>query len=241
MPRRPRSDLADFPLHLIQRGNNRSDCFLTDSDRIAYLHWLGRDAARFGVAIHAWVLMSNHVHLLVSPPTPAQASHLMQSLGRRYVRHFNDAHGRSGTLWEGRFRACAVHADDYLFACMRYIELNPVRAGMAETPGAFRWSSHCRNALGLADPMVVEHPLYTSLGSSPTERQQAYRAQFPMQLDEATLAFIRSATASGHLIASEGRRREVESTRGILLGPAPIGRPRKPKPEGPENEHLNLG
>ena len=171
MPRRPRSDLTGFPLHLIQRGNNRLACFFSANDHVAYLHWLDRYARRLGVALHAWVLMSNHVHLLLTPPSPAQASRLMQALGRRYVRYVNHTYRRSGTLWEGRFRACAVHAEDYLLSCMRYIELNPVRAGMVADPGDYRWSSYRQNGLGLADTMLTEHPLYTDLGETSPSRQ----------------------------------------------------------------------
>lgn len=226
MPRRPRTDLAGFPLHLIQRGNNRESCFLTDDDRALYLHWLGHASREFEVELHAWVLMDNHVHLLLTPSAPEWASRLMQALGRRYVRYFNHRHGRSGTLWEGRFRACAVHAEGYLLACMRYIELNPVRAGMTGDPGGHRWSSYRRNALGLADPLLTEHPLYTRLGASPTARQRAYCDLFGERLEDASLANIRTATASGHLLASQEFRKEVEAARGVRLGPAAIGRPR---------------
>jgi putative transposase len=226
MPRRPRSDLAGFPLHLIQRGNNRSACFFTDADRAEYVLWLGRYASRFAVAIHAWVLMGNHVHLLVTPPSPAHASHLMQALGRRYVRYVNESHDRSGTLWEGRFRACAVHSEDYLLVCMRYIELNPVRAGIARSAAEYPWSSYRGNALGRADPLLTEHPLYTGLGASPAERLIAYRQLFAGHIREAELADIRAATISGHLLASEESRKKLETERGRLLGPAPIGRPK---------------
>ncbi len=227
MPRRPRSDLTGFPLHLIQRGNNRLACFFSANDHVAYLHWLDRYARRLGVALHAWVLMSNHVHLLLTPPSPAHASRLMQALGRRYVRYVNLTYRRSGTLWEGRFRACAVHAEDYLLSCMRYIELNPVRAGMVADPGDYRWSSYRQNGLGLADPMLTEHPLYTDLGETSPSRQAAYRSLFRAQLEESALAGIRVATASGHLLAGEQFRKEIEAARGVLLGPAPRGRPRK--------------
>ncbi len=241
MPRRPRSDLAGFPLHLIQRGNNRSACFFSDADRAAYLQWLGRYAARFGIEVHAWVLMGNHVHLLITAPAPSHASRLMQTLGRRYVRYVNDAHGRSGTLWEGRFRACAVHAEDYLIACMRYIELNPVRAGIVSDPGAYRWSSYGGNAVGLADLLLTHHPLYTGLGASLAERQSRYRELFRVHLDDAELTDIRAATVSGHLLASESARKEIEAARGLRLGPAPIGRPRKRKVGDQGIEPLELG
>lgn len=240
MPRRPRSDLSGFPLHLIQRGNNRSACFFSDADRSAYLHWLGRYAEPLGVALHAWVLMSNHVHLLLTAPSPAHVSRLMQTLGRRYVRYFNQLHQRSGTLWEGRYRACAVHAEDYLLGCMRYIELNPVRAGMVDDPGAHPWSSYRRNALGQADRLVTEHSLYSALGNSTGERRGAYRDLFRTHMDESTLAEIRAATCSGHLLAVERHRKEIEAARGLLLGPAPIGRPRKAVGAESDREQADL-
>ena len=227
MPRRPRTDLDGFPLHVTQRGHNRSACFFSDDDRAAYLYWLGRYAAGLGVSIHAWVLMTNHVHLLLTAPSTGHASLLMQVLGRRYVRHFNDTYGRSGTLWEGRFRACAVHAEDYLLACMRYIELNPVRAQIARAAETYAWSSYRRNALGRTDRLVTEHTVYTRLGASAEARQSAYRDLFRADKDAAVLADIRTATASGHLLAGDQVRKEVGRTRGLQLGPATRGRPRK--------------
>jgi putative transposase len=227
MPRRPRSDLTGFPLHVIQRGNNRSACFLTDADRATYMHWLGHYAEMNEIKVHAWALMDNHVHLLITPPTSAHASRFMQSLGRRYVRHVNDAYQRTGTLWEGRFRACAVHAEDYLFTCMRYIELNPVRAGMVVDPSEFRWSSYRTTALGIETSIWTAHSLYTALGSSPAERQYAYRAQFVTDIEDAAFAHIRSATGSGHLLANRSTVTRLEREYGQPLGPSRIGRPRK--------------
>lgn len=227
MARRPRSDLSGFPLHVIQRGNNRSACFFSDRDRTFYLHCLGAYAATLEVQIHAWVLMTNHVHLLITPRLPSDASRLMQALGRRYVRYFNDAHERSGTLWEGRYGACAVQADDYFLACMRYIERNPVRAGLADLPEGYRWSSYRANAMGHEDALLTEHLLYTGLGESVQARRSAYRGLFESELAGSTLAEIRSATASGHLLAGQAFRKEMERARGLTLGPATRGRPRK--------------
>ena len=227
MPRRPRIDLAGYPLHLVQRGNNHGACFFSDDDCAGYLHWLRHYSDHLGVAVHAWVLMTNHVHLLVTPRTPEDVSRLMQSLGRRYVRYVNHSYQRSGTLWEGRYRACAVRADEYLFTCMRYIEFNPVRAGMVASPGVYRWSSYRRNALGQSDPLVSDHQLYTALGGSAHERQLAYRELFRADLDEHALVQIRSATHSGHLLAGERFRTEIEAAHGRRFGPAPRGRPRK--------------
>ncbi|MGA8051792.1 MAG: transposase [Burkholderiales bacterium] len=225
MPRRPRITLAGLPLHIVQRGNNRSACFFGPEDCHAYLYWLRRDAERFGVRLHAYVLMTNHVHLLLTPERPEHASGLMQALGRRYVRNVNRKYERTGTLWEGRFRACGVHAEDYLLACMRYIELNPVRAGLVTSPELYRWSSFGRNGMGKDDTLLSEHALYTALGNAPLARQMAYRTLFREQLDEAIVTEIRAATTSGHLLATEDARRQAEASLGRQLGPAPRGRP----------------
>ena len=227
MPRRLRIDLAGFPLHVIQRGNNRSACFASDIDRGLYLRWLGKYAAHYGVAVHAWVLMTNHVHLLLTPPSPGAASRHMQSLGRQYVGHFNHVHERTGTLWEGRFRACAVHAEAYLLTCMRYIELNPVRAGIADWPEDHRWSSFRSNALGQFDQLLTPHPLYTTLGDSPSARQFAYRELFHAEQDDDALDAIRNATCSGHVLVPENLRKELENDVGRCLGPALRGRPKR--------------
>ncbi len=202
MPRRRRSDLAGFPLHITQRGVNRSTCFFSEADRWSYLHWLGRYAARMEIEIHAWVLMTNHVHLLVTAPSPAHVSKLMQSLGRQYVPHLNKKIQRTGTLWEGRYKACPVHAESYLLACMRYIELNPVRASIAVAPGDYRWSSFRRNAYGCPDPLVTEHSIYRALGASSADRQRVYRELFRSQIDEVAIARIRDSTASSSLLAA---------------------------------------
>lgn len=145
MPRRPRLNFAGMPLHVIQRGNNRSACFFAEEDFRFYLHWLGIGAKKYGCAIHAYVLMTNHVHLLMTPEKPAAASTLLQSLGRRYVQYVNRFYKRSGTLWEGRFKASLVNAEEYLLKCHRYIELNPLRAGMVRHPGEYAWSSYGAN------------------------------------------------------------------------------------------------
>ena len=154
MPRRPRLSLPNVPLHLIQRGNNRQACFIGDEDYRFYLDWLSEYAGRAGCSIHAYVLMTNHVHLLVSTERSAAPGEMMKALGQRYVQYFNRTYRRSGTLWEGRYRSCPTQAESYLLACQRYIELNPVRAGMVEHPAEYRWSSYRANAQGDIDPMI---------------------------------------------------------------------------------------
>ena len=142
MARLARIRSTGIPQHIIQRGNNRQVCFGGAEDFAAYAHWLEESSRKHRVAIHAWVFMTNHVHLLVTPETDTGISRMMQTLGRHYVRYFNYAYRRTGTLWEGRFKACAVDAVDYLLVCQRYIELNPVRAGMVNDPGEYAWSSY---------------------------------------------------------------------------------------------------
>jgi len=189
MPRPPRYQLADIPQHVVQRGNNRQRTFFDVQDRHRYLHWLGRAASECACEIHAYVLMTNHVHLLVTPRLPMAIAQLMQSVGRRYVRYVNERRGRSGTLWEARYKASLVTTESYLMACHRYIELNPLRAGIVEDPARYRWSSFHRNALGRADGLVTEHCVYTALGPDVVARARAYRELFqtdlgPEQLDE---------------------------------------------------------
>ena len=147
MSRQPRLDLPDVPQHVVQRGNDRIACFRDDTDRHLYLKTLGDVATSFSCALHAYVLMTNHVHLLVTPSDAGSVARLMQSLGRRYVSAFNHRHERTGTLWEGRYKSCLVDCGRYLLACDRYIELNPVRAGLAQRPGDYRWSSHRANSV----------------------------------------------------------------------------------------------
>ena len=154
MPRRARISLPNVPLHLIQRGNNRQACFFADEDYLFYLDWLGDSAAKAGCIIHAYALMTNHVHLMLSSRTVDGVGAMMKALGQRYVQYVNRTYRRSGTLWEGRFRSCLLQEESYLLACQRYIELNPVRAGMAVHPGEYRWSSYRANGQGETNPLV---------------------------------------------------------------------------------------
>ncbi|MDP9898524.1 transposase [Variovorax ginsengisoli] len=174
MARLPRLTLAGRLHHVIQRGNNRQDVFIEPADRERMLALLGEQAPRFGVALHAYVLMDNHFHLLVTPATDDGLPQFMQAVGRSYVRWFNDRHGRSGTLWEGRYRATLIQPERYLLTCMAYMDLNPVRAGQVADPREFRWSSHA-HCVGLRhDRLVSPHPLYWALGNTPFAREAAY-------------------------------------------------------------------
>ena len=176
MPRPPFAQPAGVALHVVQRA--RGACFGGERDRLLFLHWSRCFAARFECALHAYVLMRNHVHLLLTPAHADGAAGLMRALCARYDRHFGETHGRAGALWEDGFDASPVRVRQYLLACMRYIESNPVRAQLVTRPGAYRWSSYRANALGHDDPLVVPHPVYFALGRTPQLRQIAYRALF---------------------------------------------------------------
>src|SRR5438067_1746596 len=178
MPRSPRLELPDVPQHVRQRGHNGADCFFGDADRRFYLKCLAEAAARRRCQIHAYVLMTNHVHLLVTPSAPGAIGAMMQDVGRRYVRVINTIHGRTGTLWEGRFRSSLIDCENYLLTCHRYIELNPVRAGLVADPASYRWSSHLHYVADRYDGLVNRHPVYQSLGLSANERRAAYRSLF---------------------------------------------------------------
>ncbi len=188
MARPARLLLPETPLHLIQRGNNRGACFVHRKDGLKYLELLDELRRECGVDIHAYVLMTNHVHLLATPrDDPEGISQMMKELGQRYVQYFNRRHERTGGLFEGRYRSCLVAEEPYLFACYRYIELNPVRAGMVKRPADYRWSSYHANALGARDPRVQPHGVYATLGDTPARRQQRYRELFRGELSDALL------------------------------------------------------
>ena len=193
MPRHPRVHLDGVPLHIVQRGHNRQPCFFANADYLAYLEWLGAAALSTGCQIHAYALMTNHVHLLLTPGDAQAVSRLMVSLGRRYVPYINACYQRSGTLWEGRYKSSLIQSDAYLLACMRYIELNPVRAGMCADPAQYRWSSYRANALGDSSTLLTPHPLYATLGDDVEHQRLAYRDLFNLVLKDKTIGDIRLA------------------------------------------------
>lgn len=213
MPRRRRYCPVDYPVHVIQRGNNRQTLFTSDADVAAYAHWLGEGALRFQVDVHGWVFMTNHVHLLLTPRVDHAVSRLMQSMGRRYVGHFNYSYARSGTLFEGRFRSCLVQEDRYFLTCLRYIELNPVRAGMVRDPGDYRWSSYRAHAFGARVKFWKSHDMYVSLATDTAERQKVWRTQVAEALDIDTIAKIRHCTNTGLVLGTEQFRDQVAALR----------------------------
>jgi putative transposase len=230
MPRRARLKVINLPLHLIQRGNNRSACFYADEDYSLYLHHLGELARKFRCALHAYVLMTNHVHLLLTPGRLDGPSLLMKHLGQRYVQYVNRVYRRSGTLWEGRFRSSIVQQHDYLLRCYRYIELNPVRAGMVRHPRDYAWSSYCTNAEGKPTRLLKAHEEYLALGRQEEERLAAYRGLFRAGLDLKEVDEIRSAVNGGFALGNERFKAEIAAMLGRRVEPGKSGRPRNPKP-----------
>lgn len=226
MARLPRLDLEGIPQHIIQRGNNRDVCFVSESDYAAYLYWLEEAAKKYGVAIHAWVLMTNHVHLLATPSRPQAISKMMQSLGRQYVRYYNYTYRRSGTLWEGRFKSCLVDSESYLLECYRYIELNPVRAGMVQEPSEYRWSSYCANGLGKSGSLCSPHEKYLALGLTEEVRLEHYRALFRHQLDTKLVDDLREVTQKGLALGNSDFIEKVEQ---LSKRRATSGKPGRPK------------
>lgn len=174
MARLPRLTVPHYPHHIIQRGNNRQEIFQGRADYELLLDLIDENAKKHQVAIHAYVLMSNHFHLLATPETAEGIPQMMQAVGRRYVRNYNLRHQRTGTLWEGRYRSTLIQAERYLLACMVYLDLNPVRAGMVADPADYGWSSHQHYIGRRTDKLVTPHPLYWELGNTPFARDQAY-------------------------------------------------------------------
>ncbi len=228
MPRRPRLKLAAIPLHIIQRGNNRGACFFAEDDYQYYLDHLDDACKKHEVELHAYVLMTNHAHLLLTPKSGEGPSQVMKQLGQRYVQYINRTYRRSGTLWEGRFRSCLVGEEDYLLGCHRYIELNPVRAGMVEHPGEYPWSSYGHNAQGEKNPRLRPHVLYQALGRDGRSRQKAYRELFRYQLDSGLVDQIRLATNGGFVLGTERFQKEIGAMVGRRTWRGRPGRPVKP-------------
>ncbi len=226
MARLPRLCIPGIPQHIIQRGVNRQVCFAAEEDFAAYAHWLRECAVKYHVAVHAWVFMTNHVHLLVTPQDKQSTSRMMQTLGRYYVRYFNRTYCRTGTLWEGRFKSSLVSAEEYLLICQRYIELNPVRAGMVSVPGEYRWSSYCSNGLGRPAKLWTPHPVYSALGNSVKERTSSYRQLFSGHLDDNLVMEIRELTNKGMALGNDKFKEEIEvligrRVRPLKRGPSP--------------------
>ena len=229
MPRHPRTHLDDMPLHIVQRGHNRNACFFTDEDYLAYKEWLGEALRNNGCQLHAYVLMTNHVHLLLTPEKAAGVPKLIIALGRRYVQYINKTYRRTGTLWDSRYKSSLIQVETYLLACMRYIELNPVRAGMVGDPADYRWSSYRTNGIGLSDPLVTPHTAYQEIDPDNSLRRQAYRELFRPHLDAPAIADIRQALDQSSPLGDSRFHAAIETVIGERRQPRPRGRPRKEK------------
>ena len=226
MARPPRIDIAGIPQHVVQRGNNRKKCFFSDRDCHQYLQSLCLAAGKHGCSIHAYVLMTNHVHLLATGESAGSLSRMMQDLGRRYVRYVNKAHGRTGTLWEGRYKSSLVDSDRYLLTCYRYIELNPVRAELVIAPGDYRWSSFACNAYGRKNDIISPHECYQALGASYAQRCTAYQRLFLDLVTADELKSIRDHLNQGKVLGSAIFQEKVGRRLGRSVKLSRAGRPR---------------
>lgn len=229
MPRKPRFYLPDLPVHAVQRGHSRDAVFYEDADYQAYLGWLREGAERYCCAIHAYVLMTNHVHVLATPSDSQGISRMMQYVGRRYVPYINYHYGTSGSLWEGRYKASLVQEENYLLTCMRYIELNPVRANMINHPREYRWSSYRTNGEGRDDPVITPHEIYLALGKSVIQRKEVYRALFKAHIDSDDIKQIRAAWQTGTPLGNDYFKEKVEAKLKTKVGQPRRGRPSKEK------------
>ena len=227
MSRQPRLDIPLVPQHIVQRGNDRKPCFLVQGDYTHYLADLRESTTRYGVAVHAYVLMSNHVHLLATPEARGGISRMMQFLGRRYVSYINRRHQRTGTLWEGRYKSCLVDSDNYLWNCYRYIELNPVRAALVGRPEEYGWSSYHGNALRRIDPLLSPHPQYLALASDERGRREAYRGMFCNPLEHESLGEIRAYLQQQRAWGSEAFQAAAAARSGRCAHLRPPHRPFK--------------
>jgi putative transposase len=227
MARLPRPDLAGVPQHVVQRGNNRMPCFLDDEDRNRSLQCMREALLRHGCELHAYVLMSNHVHLLLTPGMVGAVSRFMQTFARNYAGLFNGRHGRTGTLWEGRYKSCLVDSERYVLSCYRYIELNPVRARMVDDAAAHPWSSYHANALEQHNPLLTPHSAFLALAAEPADRARAYRALIAEALSDETVAEIRKYLQQQRALGTDVFRKRVEAELQRFAGVRPAHRPRK--------------
>jgi putative transposase len=227
MARLPRFVLVGHPQHIIIRGNNREPVFVADEDYQFFLDKLCDAAKKHQCDIHAYVLMTNHIHLLVTPNKENGISKMMQMLGRYYVQYFNYTYQRSGTLWEGRYKASLIDSEAYALLCYRYIELNPVRANMVSHPSEYPWSSYRANAVGQYNGLLTPHALYMRLGDNDESRQAAYRALFSAQISEMALTEIREAANKAWVLGSDYFKDKIAAQLNRRAEKAPRGGDRK--------------
>lgn len=227
MPRRPRIRFSGMTVHVIQRGNNHTPCFFSEGDYRIYLHWLRELSIKTDCTVHAYCLMGNHVHLLLTSGEPDSVSQLMKTLGQRYVQYINRTYERTGTLWEGRFRSSVVQDENYVLACYRYIDSNPVRAGMVQHPSDYRWSSFRVNAGLEPSAWLVPHPALTVLGEDAEARHIAYRKLCDDDLEANMVQHISACTNGGFALGDEPFIGNLASTLNLDVARGKTGRPKK--------------
>ncbi len=228
MARLSRLTVPGYPHHIIQRGNNRQTIFSSPADYQMLLALLDENAQKFGVALHAYVLMSNHFHLLATPSTTEGLPQMMQAVGRRYVRYFNDSQARSGTLWEGRYRSTLIETDRYLLACMVYIDLNPVRAGMVREAKDYPWSSHGHYVGLRTDRIVTPHPLFWELGNTPFAREAAYAELVRVGITQEQQDALTRSTLGGWALGDENFVADLQKRTERRVRKTQAGRPPHP-------------
>lgn len=240
MARLSRLTLPGYPHHIIQRGNNRQAIFLSSGDRQFLLDLLKETATKFGVAIHAYVLMTNHFHVLATPSSATALPQMMQAVGRRYVRLFNDSNQRSGTLWEGRYKSTLIQADRYLLACMVYIDLNPVRAGLAAQAADFPWSSHAHYAGLRVDELITPHPLFWTLGNTPFAREAAYAQLVQAGVSNQDLSDLTQSALRGWALGEGSYVSDLQKQTNRRVARAFAGRPLLDKSKPTKDPTIDL-
>jgi putative transposase len=230
MPRKPRFYLPGVPVHIVQRGHCREPVFFDHQDYVTYLHWVKESASKYRLSVHAFVLMTNHVHFLLTPSEASGPSLFMQYIGRRYVPYINHKYGRSGSLWEGRYKASLVQEEGYFLKVMKYIELNPVRACMVNAANLYRWSSFCQNGGTKSIEFLTFHDVYLRLGLSKSERTNAYLELFQYDLCAQDMRLIRDTWQTGTPLGNDYFLEKVESQLACKVGQSHRGRPRIPGP-----------
>jgi putative transposase len=238
MPRRARIVVAGLPFHILQRGNNRAACFVEQEDRASYLFQLRRHLRSTGILLHAYCLMTNHVHLLVTPVQADSCARLMKAVNQLHSQYMNRRYGRTGTLWEGRFKSCPIEAETYLLNCYRYIELNPVRAGIVDDPAAYPWSSYNTNAGDVRDEFLSPHEVFVALGDTATARRAIYIALLRDDRSDGPTQEIRKATSGNLALGSNAFARRLAALTGRRATPGRNGRP--PQTTKAERTQLSL-
>lgn len=227
MPRKTRMYLPCVPVHVVQRGNNREACFFAVEDYQFYKELLAEGLRRYGAKLHAYCLMTNHVHLLLTPNASDSISRILQHIGRQYVCYINKTYKRSGTLWEGRHKSSLVDAENYLLACYRYIELNPVVANMVQLPDEYPWSSYPSNAWGRYDKLITPHELFLGIHQDKTEREREYRELFRVNLSVQDIHSIRQALSANQVLGEGRFKEQIEAVLERKVGYIKRGRPTK--------------